>query len=187
MGLSDEIDKELVRRWVENKDSRAATEIYCKYNAEVFSFVTMLTRNYHISEEITHDVFLCLIESPQNFLKVDNLLGYFIRIAQNKINRIIPSIGLEVSIDLYESQIEETDNVKDPFDEYISNNNADIILEAMEKLKPNYKIALYLDIRFGYTNKEIADIMGIDIKATKNLLYRGKEIIKQAVQTKLGI
>lgn len=187
MAVSDERDKELIQRWVEENDSRAATEIYFKYNKQILSFVNMIIRNHHISEEITHDVFVCLIENKQNFLKVDDLLKYFIGIARNKINKIMPSIGLEVSIELYQNEVDEVDNTLDLFDEYVSNNNVKLILEAIEKLKPSCKMALYLDVKLGYTNKEIAEIMKIDIKTTKNLLYRGKELIKQEMQTKLGI
>ena len=59
-----------------------------------------------------------------------------------------------------------------------------VILNAIEKLKPKYKVVVNLYLVEGYNHEEISQILDIPIKTSRTHLRRGKLQLQELLKTK---
>lgn len=184
----EQTDSCLVKSWIGSKDDNAYVEIYQRYKRDILNFVNIMLKNRHLSEEMMHDTFLVLVEKPSNFADVENLRPYLMGIANNLVRKHMGNRGLEISVEesLEESQVGNlADDGLDPFDELFNKDTIGIVKEIAEEIKTDYKKAFYLDV-LGYTDKEIAQIMGLSsVKDARNLVERSRKTIKEKFKERM--
>jgi RNA polymerase sigma-70 factor (ECF subfamily) len=158
------------------KEQSAQFEIYKLYYKAMFNTALRITKDSFEAEDVMQEAFL------NAFTKLDTYKGEVAFGAWLK--RIVINMSLtqikknsrfeEVKFNILENVIE--DKVSAEVDETInySEIKAKEILNTMEQLKDNYRVALTLSLIEGYDNDEVAMIMEISKENSRTTISRAK-------------
>lgn len=135
------------------------------YSSAVFRAAYSYTRNYADSEDIMQETFLRLYTAEDKFQSDENVKAWLIRVAVNISKDCIKVARRHTRTELDESMSYEP----------VRDTELD---EALEKLKPEYRIVVFLHYYMGYSVKEAAEILGISETNTKARLKRAREKLK---------
>lgn len=164
-----------------SEGNRAAFEILIKRHLDKFyglAFRQVLGKE--IAEDIVQDAFLKLWERPEMFdaNKGVKFTTWFYRLVVNlchdlhRKKKAIPLIDLEFIKDNALSQ-----------DQVVINKEKTYLLEnAILNLPKNQRLAINLCFYNDVSNKDAAEIMGLNIKALQSLLIRAKEKLKNNIK-----
>lgn len=153
-------------------------EVYKNNYDSIFTFIYHITANRSLAEDITQEAFIKAlknIDSLQNESKISVwlkkiALNLFLDHKRNKTSRLI-SLDDEIVIWLADLK---TDLVKQAEQTLMSR----CVQSKMQSIPENYRIPLLLDIQ-GYSDKEIAIILGCSLENTKVRLHRGRKKLKE--------
>lgn len=136
-----------------------------KYRKDVFRAAYSYVRNHADSEDIMQEAFLRLYKSDKNFVSDENVKAWLLRVTVNISKDYLKSSWFHKQTELKESMSYE--------DKHVGS-----LEEAMERLKPDYRIAVYLHYYMGYSVKETAELMGISEANAKIRLKRGRDSLR---------
>lgn len=136
-----------------------------KYRKDVFRAAYSYVRNHADSEDIMQEAFLRLYKSDKNFVSDENVKAWLLRVTVNISKDYLKSSWFHKQTELKESM-----NYEDK--------HGGSLEEAMERLKPDYRIAVYLHYYMGYSVKETAELMGISEANAKIRLKRGRDSLR---------
>src|SRR6185437_8106645 len=164
-------------------------------------FEKYLPRNYYYLEERTDDLFLKLHRNAQlninnrekHFKTVAHLSGWLHRVAWNMVNgeyrgfkkpwgkldRSIFPMGDKLNLEMADE--DTTRNVKSAIDTFY-----DLGFEGcVEEMQPHYKEVLRCIFIEGYTLKETAEYLRINVKTVAEWLKKGIEFIIEKISDKI--
>lgn len=154
---------------------RAFTEIYNRYNKQLFAYILRTTGNINDSKDIFQETFLRFFNYSKKPHRVDNILLFLIKIARNLcINRLRDSKET-ISIDKFQIA-SETDEEKN--NEHLS----EIISKALSILDLDVREIFVLHHYQGLTFIDIADVIGISLASVKSKYYRAKEKLRKTLE-----
>lgn len=146
---------------------RSRLSVYAqKYSDAVFRAAYSYVRNYADSEDITQETFLRLFKSDKSFDSDENVKAWLLRVAINISKDYLKSSWFHKRAELDEGFTYENEEEKS-------------LDEAMKKLSPIIRTAVYLHYYMGYSVKETAAILGISESNTKIRLKRGRDALKE--------
>lgn len=137
-----------------------------KYSDAVFRAAYSYVRNYADSEDITQETFLRLLKSEKSFDSDENVKAWLLRVAINISKDYLKSSWFHKRAELDERFTYEDEKEKS-------------LDEAMAKLSPIIRTAVYLRYYMGYSVKETAAILDISESNAKIRLKRGREALKE--------
>ncbi|MCX6230435.1 MAG: RNA polymerase sigma factor [Bacteroidetes bacterium] len=150
------------------------------YQKNVINICYRFLLNLEDAEDVAQEVFIEIFQSIKHFRGEAKLSTWIYRIAATKsldeikkqnrkkrITAIAKSIGLE-QITHWISSHERPDKVLEENESYR------ILLNALNKLPENQRIAITLSKMEDYNNAEIAEIMNTTVTAVESLIYRAK-------------
>lgn len=165
-------------------------ELYKTYSKQVYNLALHYVQNTEDAQEITQDVFLSVHQSLGSFQKKSKLSTWIYRITINKCLDFIKSKSYKNRI-AYLISLFSSDKTQIRFDNP-NFNHPGVLLEQKESLKkifdcintllPNQKTAIILSKIEKKSQQEVAEIMGLSIKAVESLIQRAKNNLA----TKLG-
>lgn len=170
-----------------SEDGRAIIcGIYDKhYKRMLYTATQMLGINR--GEEAVHDVFMKLIEKfGENTESLGDKPGqYFVVLVRNH------SIDLlrkeRITLELFDDEDENSDifkdNIIDPEETLIENEAADRLVSLIRRLKPAARQILEYKYIAEYSNKEIADIMGISQTAVSTRIDKAKKRLREILES----
>ena len=82
------------------------------------------------------------------------------------------------SIDDEENYVEYPDTKAIDVEKAVTEQGLDKIYNAINNLSPAYCEAIILKIIHGYSNNEIAKLLGLNLKTVEMRIYRGRAILK---------
>lgn len=135
------------------------------YSSTVFRAAYSYTGNHADSEDIMQEAFMRLYRTEDKFMSDENVKAWLIRVAVNISKDYLKSAWRHKRAELDESMTCECVMDKE-------------LDEAMSKLKPEYRITVFLYYYMGYTVRETAKILGISETNTKARLKRAREKLK---------
>ena len=139
--IANENRSELLQSLKEGSFS-AFEKLYNLYSGKLYNFMMRLSSgNQYMAEEVVQQTFIRLWEVREKVDPTENFVSYLCTIARN------------LSMNMYQHQ-----TVEYIYTEYLLN---DYIDSLAEELPPSRKKIFLLSKRQGYTNKEIAEKMGI--------------------------
>ena len=152
-------------------DNCTCTEYVKKFQPTVFRVAYSYVKNVTDAEDITQETFLKLYKNTDLFPADENVKAWLIRVAANISKNHLCSAWIKRKAVLTED-IPLTDN-----EDYA-------LLEALNRLNRNYRIAIYLHYYEGYSVNEIADMTGISESNVKARLKRGRDKLKEFLTDK---
>lgn len=147
-------------------------QYYNLYSQELFGIAYSYTRNKSDSEDIIQNVFVKMIVSKKKFKSDKDLKYWLIRLTMNE------------SIDLLRKERKENE-LKEPEMVYTlpDNNTSEYpdLLYYISKLEDKYRRVIILYYYNNYSNKEIAELLGIKEDNVRKLLERGRNLLKERI------
>ena len=175
MYIDQQTDEEIVENLLKTGEDRYFEILVDRYKDKIFNFTLRYLSQKEDSEDIVEDIFVKVYFKIDKFNKEKGSFKTWIyRIAKNTIyNKLKERKIKKISyIDLY------TDD-KDVEKKY---ENDEIIQNAINKLKKEYKMVILLYYSKGLKYKEISEILNIPQNTVKTRLRRAKEILKNELK-----
>ncbi|HEV2884953.1 MAG TPA: RNA polymerase sigma factor [Pyrinomonadaceae bacterium] len=167
-------------------DPAAFLEIYERHRSAVFRFAYRLSGTVETAEDITHDCFLSLIRSPENFRAGRGTLRtYLLSAARNLWFKQLRKLGRESAIDEFgddEFVAVERPPLRSLLDDELSLK----VKEAVSSLPPLQREALILFEYEELSLSDIGDLVGADVTAVKARLFRARQRLKTTLEPYLN-
>jgi RNA polymerase sigma-70 factor (ECF subfamily) len=161
----------------------AQLEIYNRYYKAMYNVSIRIVKDSYEAEDIMQDSFLLAFTKLKE-LKDARIFGSWLKriVINNSICHYKKSRKIQkVSMDdvLYKIEDHSSDFNSD---QELINLKARQILNTLNTLKDNYRIALTLNLIEGYDYNEISDIMNITNANCRTTISRAKEKLRQNLQ-----
>lgn len=184
MNDTDFIDK------LKNSDEESFKILVNTYSDRILNLCYGFLRNQEDANDISQEVFIEIYFSIKNFRQDSSLTTWIHRIAVNKSLDFLKSqkrkkrFGTMLSIS--KSNEEEKEIVladyNNPENIYIKNERTKVLIDALDKLPENQKIALNLSSLEQYGYEEIAEIMNKSVSSVESLIFRAKKNLKKILK-----
>ncbi|MGA2246567.1 MAG: sigma-70 family RNA polymerase sigma factor [Verrucomicrobiota bacterium] len=185
-----DLDAALMLR-VKRGDRAAFAELVEKYKQPLFNFITRYLRDETESEDLAQNVFLQVYKSRQRYEQTAKFSTWLFTIARNLcLNEIRrrsrhPAESLEEAHNEHEDQPQRQYEDKKnslPVDQVLQGELAGKIEAALAELPEVQRTAILLCRQDELSYEEIARILGCSLSATKSLIHRGREALKEKLK-----
>lgn len=155
-------------------------EILFAYEKRIFNYIFSIVRHKQDTEDLTQETFIKVFKNLKLIDPALNFEAWLFRIATNTTYDWFRKKGSRPElfvIDDLESKFETIDEDSS----YIKLETAKDIKDALDGLKPVYRVVLLLFYWRGFSYKEISSILSLPLNTVKTLLRRGKKALKEAL------
>lgn len=176
---------------VKRGDREAFATLVEKYKQPLFNFIFRTLRDETETEDLAQNVFLQVYKSRARYERTAKFSTWLFTIARNLcLNEIRrrsrhPAESLEESHtdheDLPPRQYEDK-RVFLPTETMLHGELAQKIEEALAELPENQRTAILLCRQDELSYEEIAKVLGCSLSATKSLIHRGRETLKEKLK-----
>jgi RNA polymerase sigma-70 factor (ECF subfamily) len=183
-------DADLMLR-VKRGDRAAFEALVEQYKQPVMNFIQRTLRDEAEAEDLAQNVFLQVYKSRDRYERTAKFSTWLFTIARNLcLNEIRrrsrhPAESLEESHAEHEDQPQrqyEDKRVSLPTEDLLQSELAQKIEEALADLPENQRSALLLCRQEELSYEEIAKILDCSLSATKSLIHRGREALKDKLK-----
>ena len=190
MPVQPDPDAALMLR-VKQGDMAAFTELVEKYKQPVMNLVYRTIRDATEAEDVAQNVFVQVFKSASRYQSTAKFSTWLFTIARNLcLNEIRrrsrhPAESLDAPHHEQEDQpLRQFEDVKtaSPPDKLLQGELAHKIEEAMADLPENQRSAILLCRQDDLSYEQIAKILRTSLSATKSLIHRGRETLKEKLK-----
>lgn len=148
---------------------------YKLYGRNVISAALCYVKDPNDANDIAQDVFFRLYTYTGSFESDEHIKAWLIRCAVNRSKDLVRSPWQRRKLPLEAA----SDKLQ-----YDSTDEGDSMLDILQKLGRNNRIALYMYYYEEYSVQEIADILGVSVNAVTLRLKRGRMQLKKLLDRK---
>ena len=170
--------EDLLQLCLEGKQS-AQLEIYNRYYKAMYNTAVRIVKDSAEAEDVMQESFLNAFTKLHTF-KGNVTFGAWLKriVINNSIYHYRKQQKKqEVSLDDIMYKVEDNDEVSS--DHGGTERKAQKVLEAMKRLKDNYRISLTLHLIEGYDYEEVSQIMDISYANCRTTISRAKESLRK--------
>ena len=176
---------------VKRGDRAAFSALVEKYKQPVMNFVFRSLRDETEAEDLAQNVFLQVYKSRARYERTAKFSTWLFTIARNLCLNEIRRRTRHPAESLEESQTDNEDaalrqyedkKVALPTEHILQGELAGKIDEALAALPENQRTAILLCRQDELSYEEIARILGCSLSATKSLIHRGRETLKERLK-----
>lgn len=164
------------RRFLDGDESGLA-DIIREYRDGLILYLNNLTGNISLSEELAEDTFVKLGTKKPKDKGKGSFKAWLYTIGRNVAIDHIRRGSKHDKMSL-DDCAELTDDENDLERLYIREENKITVHRALRRLKPDYRVVLYLIFFEGFQNAEAADVMHKSKRQIENLIYQAKLSLK---------
>jgi RNA polymerase sigma-70 factor (ECF subfamily) len=190
MSSPSDPDAELMLR-VKAGDMIAFEELVNKYKQQVIHVIHRSIRDFSEAEDLAQNVFVQVFKSAHRYEASAKFATWLFTIARNLcLNEVRrrsrhQAESLDASQAVHEDQpVRQYEDVKNaaPPDAVLRTELEDKIDQALADLPENQRTAIVLCQQDELSYEEIAEVLGTTLSATKSLIHRGRETLKQRLK-----
>jgi RNA polymerase sigma-70 factor (ECF subfamily) len=190
MPAEADLDAALMLR-VKQGDSSAFCELVDKYKQPVLNFAFRMLRDSIEAEDLAQNVFVQVYKSAHRYEVSSKFSTWLFTIARNlSLNEIRrrtrhPAESLDAPHPDHDDQpLHQFEDKRtfSPTENLLHGELESKIEEALSALPDNQRIAVLLCRQEELSYEEIARILDCSVSATKSLIHRGRETLKQALK-----
>lgn len=166
--------------------SRRLGAIFRAYYSELHALVVRYVRTHALAEEIIQDAFLAVWQRRFAWTPEMDLKAYVFQTAHNRALNHIRRDRIEIDWqELVAARREEWGMSQYAVD---AHENADVdemvelVQRAVLSLPPRVQRTIALRLQYHLTNAEIAEVMGVSVKAVERNITRGLKALRLAFQ-----
>ena len=182
MKISDLKDKDVWSLFRKGEPG-AFSFIYSTYSPALYRYGLKITTHKALVEDALQDIFTELFKNRKKLGPTDNILFYLLKSYKRKLlRRIEAESRYSMQEDQDEYRFEVTWSVEhDLILEEITQRKRELLKEALEKLSPRQREAIYLRFSKELDYASVAGIMNISVEACRNLISKAIRMMKQWV------
>jgi RNA polymerase sigma-70 factor (ECF subfamily) len=190
--MPDQADSDAVLMLRVKRGDRAAfAELVEKYKQPLFNFVFRTLRDEIETEDVAQNTFLQVWKSRARYERTAKFSTWLFTIARNLcLNEIRrrsrhPAESLEETHAEYDDQPSrqyEDKKIFLPTETALHGELAQKIEEALAELPENQRTAILLCRQDELSYEEIAEVLDCSLSATKSLIHRGREFLKEKLK-----
>lgn len=147
-------------------------ELFHRYRDDVYRLAVSYTHSVQDAEDICQTVFLKLME--QDELTPGKEKAWLMQVTANQCRSFLRCVWRKRTEPFEEERLKEKIWIEQP--------ELHDIWECIRKLKPKYRVVVYLFYYEGYVTKEIADILHISNTAVTTRLSRARQILVEELK-----
>lgn len=176
---------------VKRGDRAAFGELVEKYKQPLYNFIFRTLRDETESEDVAQTVFLQVYKSRARYERTAKFSTWLFTIARNLCLNEIRRRSRHPAESLEESHAEHDDQPSRqyedkkiflPTDDALHGELARKIEEALAELPENQRTAILLCRQDELSYEEIAEVLDCSLSATKSLIHRGREALKEKLK-----
>jgi RNA polymerase sigma-70 factor, ECF subfamily len=183
---------------VKRGDREAFAELVDKYKQPVMNFVYRSLRDETEAEDLAQNAFLQVYKSRSRYKQTAKFSTWLFTIARNLCLNELRRRYRHPAESIEETQIEnesregatqrqyEDKSQMAPQEKLLHGELAQKIEEALAELPENQRSAILLCRQDELSYEEIADILDCSLSATKSLIHRGRETLKEKLKRYLS-
>jgi RNA polymerase sigma-70 factor (ECF subfamily) len=133
------------------------------------------SRNYAEAEDNLQDSFLTIFNKIEQFKHKGSFEGWLKRIT---INTVLQRYRNEKVFDIVNENTIEDEEIEINEDGF----SLDFLLQIIQELPDRYRLVFNLYVLDGYSHKDIADMLNINVGTSKSNLARARQILKQKIE-----
>ncbi len=157
-------------------DKHKFEQIYEKYKDMVYNIAYRRLNDYHLSQEVVQDTFLYVAKTIGKYSDNINSEG---------TARLIAVIANRSAIRKYNGERKENIEHIESVEEIVGFNcdahSDDYILDKIQNLDEKYSSVIILKCKYGFTVKEISDMLQLPQSIIKNRLHKGRLLLKESL------
>ncbi|MCM5663113.1 RNA polymerase sigma factor [Galbibacter mesophilus] len=159
----------------------AQMEIYNRYYRAMYNTALRIVKDSFEAEDVMQESFLNAFTKLDSF-KAEVTFGAWLKriVINNSIHHYRKQNQNNIPLDDVMYRVEDKDEVEPDYE--LTNIKAQKVLQTMNMLKDNYRIALTLYLIEGYDYEEIGDIMQVSYANCRTTISRAKESLRQKLQ-----
>jgi RNA polymerase sigma-70 factor (ECF subfamily) len=189
MATRNDPDAELMLR-VKQGDVHAFEQLVEKYKQPVVNLIARNLNDASEAEDIAQNVFIQVYKSAPRYKVSARFSTWLYTIVRNLcLNEIRrrsrrPADSMELSADGEDGPLRQFEDVRSPAaPESLLQHELELkIQEALQQLPENQRTAILLCRQDELSYEEIARVLGCSLSATKSLIHRGRETLKQRLK-----
>ncbi len=164
-----------------NGDDSAFADIVREYADGLMLYINSFTRNIHIAEDLTEEVFFKLAVKKPHFRKQSSFKTWLYSIGRNTALDYLrkESRYAKTSIEEHKDTQMEEESIELL---YLKEEQKVKLHTCLKSLKPEYAQVLYLVFFEEFDNAQTAQIMKKTKRQTENLIYRAKAALKSKLE-----
>ena len=190
--MPDQTDPDAVLMLRVKRGDRAAfAELVEKYKQPLFNFVFRTLRDETETEDVAQNTFLQVWKSRARYERTAKFSTWLFTIARNLCLNEIRRRSRHPAESLEETHPEHDDQPSRQYEDkkiFLPTQNvlhselAKKIEEALAELPENQRTAILLCRQDEVSYEEIAEILGCSLSATKSIIHRGRETLKEKLK-----
>src|SRR5580658_2003310 len=176
---------------VKRGDRAAFTQLVEKYKQPVMNFVYRSLRDEAEAEDLAQNVFLQVYKSRARYQRTAKFSTWLFTIARNLCLNELRRRSRHPAESLEETHAENEDQPRQQFEDksqvappekLLQGELAGKIEEALAALPENQRTAILLCRQEELSYEEIAEVLDCSLSATKSLIHRGRETLKEKLK-----
>jgi RNA polymerase sigma-70 factor (ECF subfamily) len=176
---------------VKRGDRAAFAELVGKYKQPLFNFVFRTLRDENEAEDVAQNTFLQVWKSRARYERTAKFSTWLFTIARNLCLNEIRRRSRHPAESLEEAHAEHEDQPRQQYEDkkvFLPTENvlhgelARKIEEALAELPENQRTAILLCRQDELSYEEIAGVLDCSLSATKSLIHRGRETLKEKLK-----
>jgi len=176
---------------IKRGDRGAFTELVAKYRQPLFNFIYRTLRDETETEDVAQNVFLQVYKSRDRYRRTAKFSTWLFTIARNLCLNELRRRSRHPAESLTETPTENEDQparqyedktIRLPTENALHGELAAKVEQALAELPENQRTAILLCRQDEVSYEEIAEILGCSLSATKSLIHRGRETLKDKLK-----
>lgn len=162
-----------------NHKKQIVNDWYHAYSEHILSMILVITGDYQLAEDITHDTFVNAYRHLDSFENRSSPKTWLFRIAHNlTVDYIKKKKPIQVALDIFLSK-----KANDPLPEDIVqiNERNKVIYKALQKLKVSYRQVILLRMINGFSSTETAEVLEWSEAKVRTTLHRGLKRLREEI------
>ena len=158
-----------------SNDTKAQSELYKLFSSKLFTVCLKYSRNYAEAEDNLQDAFLTIFNKIEQYKSKGSFEGWLKRVT---VNTVLQQYRKEKIFEIVNETIEDEVEVEIDEDDL----SIDYLLKIIQHLPDRYRLVFNMYVLDGYSHKDIADLLEINIGTSKSNLARARQILKQTIE-----
>lgn len=175
-----------MRRKSIEKNVKSHKELYLKYRDKMYGVCLRYSGSSEEAEDLLHDGFIKVFENLKKYSGKGSLEGWLRKVFVNHcISKYHSKIKQEIS---YEN-LDIISDQEQPLDSYEESRHISLneIISIIQKMPEGYRVIFNLYHIEGYSHKEIAEMLKIQVSTSTSQLLRAKNWLKSKIQKNKNI
>lgn len=180
-GSSTAREVELIAR-IAARDRKAFEELYGLYHRRLARFLTRLTKRYDVAEEVINDTFYVVWRKAADFRGDSQPSTWILGIAYRKARNAFRSAARILAVENPEAPLPPLTTDESARTEELR----DWLVQALEQLPVEQRMAVQLCYELGYSCEEISTIMNCPVNTVKTRLFHARAKLQKLLPVLSG-